>query len=127
MLAKPTLGITEVLDKFSDVEFTCEYKYDGERAQIHILDDRTVQIYSRNAENTTGRYPDIVQRITEQLKDSVTNVVLDAEAVAYDEEEGLLPFQVSSATKLPAQPMVVFLIASALVLWLYHFSRPSFL
>lgn len=28
---------TQVLDKFQDKPFTCEYKYDGERAQVHIL------------------------------------------------------------------------------------------
>ena len=45
MLAKPTTGISEVLDKFTDQEFTCEYKYDGERAQIHLLENGKVFIY----------------------------------------------------------------------------------
>ena len=45
MLAKPTTGISEVLDKFTDQEFTCEYKYDGERAQIHLLESGKVFIY----------------------------------------------------------------------------------
>lgn len=34
MLAKATTGVGEVLDKFSGIEFTCEYKYDGERVQV---------------------------------------------------------------------------------------------
>jgi DNA ligase-1 len=34
MLAKATTGVGEVLDKFSGTEFTCEYKYDGERVQV---------------------------------------------------------------------------------------------
>lgn len=37
MLAKPTKAITEVLDRFEGKKFTCEYKYDGERAQVRIL------------------------------------------------------------------------------------------
>jgi DNA ligase-1 len=37
MLAKPTTGVGEVLDKFTGCEFTCEYKYDGERVQVRLL------------------------------------------------------------------------------------------
>lgn len=99
MLAKPTNGVSEVLDKFSDCEFTCEYKYDGERAQIHLWHDDSeqlqVQIYSRNAENNTPKYPDLVQRMPSCLKEGVRSAVLDCEAVAYDEQDNrILPFQV---------------------------------
>ncbi|KAM0946716.1 putative DNA ligase (ATP) [Dioscorea sansibarensis] len=97
MLAKPTKAVSEILDKFQGMEFTCEYKYDGERAQIHYMEDGSVEIYSRNAERNTGKYPDVVNYVSRFKKLSVKSFVLDCEIVAYDrEKKKILPFQVLS-------------------------------
>ena len=63
MLAKPTKAIGEVLDRFEDKRFTCEYKYDGERAQLHKLADGTVGVFSRNSEDMSKKYPDLVEQL----------------------------------------------------------------
>ncbi|CAI0398006.1 unnamed protein product [Linum tenue] len=97
MLAKSTKAVSEILNKFQDIEFTCEYKYDGERAQIHYMEDGTVEIYSRNAERNTGKFPDVVATISRLKKSSVKSFILDGELVAYDREKNkILPFQILS-------------------------------
>nr|GMD71282.1 DNA ligase 1 [Ipomoea batatas] len=97
MLAKATKGVSEIVDKFQDKEFTCEYKYDGERAQIHYMENGSVEIYSRNAERNTGKFPDVVAAISRLKKPSTTSFVLDCELVAYDrEKQKILPFQILS-------------------------------
>ena len=63
MLAKPTKAITEVLDRFEGKEFTCEYKYDGERAQVHMLEGGEIAVFSRNSENMSAKYPDLVEQV----------------------------------------------------------------
>ncbi|XP_042665267.1 DNA ligase 1 isoform X2 [Centrocercus urophasianus] len=100
MLAQPARCVSELLKRFEEAAFTCEYKYDGERTQIHVLDSGAVFIYSRNQENTTAKYPDLVERIPKVLKPGVRSCILDAEAVAWDKvTKQLQPFQVLMTRK----------------------------
>ena len=105
MLAKPTKSIGEVLDRFQGVEFTCEYKYDGERAQVHLMDTGEVRVYSRNSEDMSQRYPDLVAIVKDFVRlldpqNPPKLMILDCEAVAYDREaKKILPFQVLSTRK----------------------------
>ena len=111
MLAKPTKAIGEVLDRFEGQAFTCEFKYDGERAQVHGFlgsdGQRKVYVFSRNSEDMSVKYPDLMAQIPHCLTDEVQSFVLDAEAVAWKkadaaagETEGrLLPFQELSRRK----------------------------
>ncbi|KAK9455293.1 ATP-dependent DNA ligase [Dipodascopsis uninucleata] len=99
MLAKPTKSLTEVLDRFQDQKFTCEYKYDGERAQIHYSNHET-HVYSRNSEDMSAKYPDIVSAVQRFVKTDTTSFVMDCEAVAWDREQSkILPFQILSTRK----------------------------
>ncbi|KAI0456152.1 ATP-dependent DNA ligase [Xylaria acuta] len=113
MLAKPTKAITEVLDRFENQTFTCEYKYDGERAQIHYVskersDDYiealpgatkeaakgVASIFSRNSEDLSKKYPDILVKLDTWIKEGTKSFVLDCETVAWDvTEKKVLPFQ----------------------------------
>jgi len=112
MLAKPTKAITEVLDKFENKKFTCEYKYDGERSQIHFvskdskidypktaldtnkIDKGVAKIFSRNSEDLSKKYPDILGVLDTWIKPGVESFILDCETVGWDKEERrVLPFQ----------------------------------
>lgn len=69
-----------------------------------MLEDDSVQVYSRNQENNTSKYPDIIARIPNVVKktegEEVKSCVIDAEAVAWDiEKKQILPFQTLSTRK----------------------------
>ncbi|RWS19690.1 DNA ligase 1-like isoform X3, partial [Leptotrombidium deliense] len=71
---------------------TLEYTYDGERAQIHILGSESVKIYSRNLENRSEKYSDVISSIRNAFNGK--NAIIDCEIVAYDKQERkILPFQ----------------------------------
>ncbi|XP_063897462.1 DNA ligase 1 [Helicoverpa armigera] len=106
MLAHPTKQLSHIFDRFESEQFTCEWKYDGERAQIHVPgaaelpDYARAAVFSRNQENNTSKYPDILRRLPALLKPSVWSCVLDCEAVAFDTDtKQILPFQVLSTRK----------------------------
>lgn len=98
MLARPTKAYAMVFDRFQGMPFTCEYKYDGERAQIHILPNGEIAIFSRNFENSTERFPDVKLMIAKAAKkNNVRSCIVDAEVVAVDKATNKrLPFQILS-------------------------------
>ncbi|XP_021737417.1 DNA ligase 6-like isoform X2 [Chenopodium quinoa] len=99
MLAKITNGVAQALKLFQNRAFTCEYKYDGQRAQIHKLDNGSVRIFSRKGDETTSKFPDLVHIIQDLCKPSAESFIIDAEVVGIDRKNGnkFISFQELSA------------------------------
>ncbi|GAU51032.1 hypothetical protein TSUD_291080, partial [Trifolium subterraneum] len=94
MLSNAITSVSKALNKFQNVGFTCEYKYDGERAQIHYMEIGSVEIYSRNAERNTKKFPDVVAAVARLMKRTLSSFVMDCEIVAYDRaKQKILPLQ----------------------------------
>ncbi len=90
MLAERLASAEEILEKLGGRGFA-EYKYDGERMQIHKSGE-TVVIFSRRQENITSQYPDVVEMVRKGV--SAKEAILECEAVPLDPETGeTLPFQ----------------------------------
>lgn len=74
-----------------------ENKYDGFRCQVHKQDD-AVRIFSRNLEETTHMFADIVEGIRKQIQ--AKTAILEGEALSYDPDTGeFYPFQVTMQRK----------------------------
>lgn len=101
----------EIIEKMECV--WAEYKFDGTRVQLHmdkskkletteleqknLFADETperifVKTFTRNLEEVTYQYPDIVEAALNQIE--ATSVIIDGEAVGYDPDTmEFLPFQ----------------------------------
>lgn len=80
-------GVSEVLKCFEEVVFICEYKYDGQRVQIYVLEGGEVKIFSRNQEDNIGKYLDIISCIFKIKFLLVIFFILDIEVVVWDWEK----------------------------------------
>jgi DNA ligase-1 len=90
MLAERASDPNEILTKAGSPALA-EFKYDGERAQIHKKEDK-VWIFSRRLEEITHQYPDVVDMVLKYVKAS--EAIIESEIIAIDPETGdFKPFQ----------------------------------
>lgn len=95
MLGGITRDLGEMLTKLQGRDFSCEFKYDGQRAQVHCDESGKVTIFSRHLEVMTEKYPDLVALVPKIRGEGVSSFILEGEVVAVDRETGdLKPFQI---------------------------------
>ena len=90
MLGSITRDLGEMLTKLQGRDFSCEYKYDGQRAQVHCDENGKVSIFSRHLEVMTDKYPDLVALVPMIRGEGVESFILEGEVVAVDQEKGEL-------------------------------------
>ncbi|BDB97088.1 ATP-dependent DNA ligase [Saccharolobus caldissimus] len=90
MLAERLSDPEEILKKVGGKALV-DYKYDGERAQIHKKGDK-IYIFSRRLENITSQYPDVIDYINSYIEGN--DFIIEGEIVAVDPDSGeMRPFQ----------------------------------
>uniref|UniRef100_A0A7S1XVB2 DNA ligase n=1 Tax=Phaeomonas parva TaxID=124430 RepID=A0A7S1XVB2_9STRA len=109
MLAKMQSSYGAMLETFKGRAFLAEHKYDGMRAQVHVVlgaagGRREVRIFSRNSEDITDRFSDVAEAILESTP-AGKDAIFDGEVCAVDRSKApaqLLPFQ--SLARRPKGP-----------------------
>ncbi len=89
-LAERMPNAEEAVKRLGD-EFAAEPKFDGFRVAVHKNRDK-VELFSRNLENMTHAFPDLVEAI--KLEVHAKSVILEGEAIAFNPTTNeFLPFQ----------------------------------
>ncbi|MEM3947804.1 MAG: ATP-dependent DNA ligase, partial [Metallosphaera sp.] len=90
MLAERLADPAEIMEKVNGNALV-DYKYDGERAQIHKKGE-DIYIFSRRMENITNQYIDVVDYVKKFINGD--NFIIEGEIVPIDPESGeMRPFQ----------------------------------
>lgn len=90
MLAERVKSPEEAWEK-TNGNLAADFKYDGERMQIH-KDGEKVLIFSRRLENITYQFPDVIYIVRNHVK--ADKVIIEGEAIAIDKDTGeFRPFQ----------------------------------
>lgn len=86
MLAKAGEGVAQALRALGSAPAgaLAEFKYDGMRAQVHMAPGGQVWVFSRNCEDRTAAFPDVVQQVRDAAAGGAASLILDAEVVAVD-------------------------------------------
>ena len=90
MLARISDGVADAFNQIDENNVLVEYKYDGMRAQIHINKqgfdttsmDSMVKIFSRNSEDRTQSFSDVIENVVKSLRDDISEAIFDSEIVA---------------------------------------------
>ncbi|KAI1424235.1 hypothetical protein F5Y12DRAFT_467821 [Xylaria sp. FL1777] len=90
MLGSITRDLSEMLTKLQGRDFACEFKYDGQRAQVHCDERGKVSIFSRHLEVMTDKYPDLVALVPQIRGEGVGSFIMEGEVVAVDQTTGEL-------------------------------------
>ena len=109
MLSNRVQELEEIKDHIPGM-VSVEEKYDGERIQAHIKKTGEISLFSRQQENITHQYPDIIEGLKKSFIGKEAIIEGEVVAVAYDvnksrrpkgvgtptaaSEERLLPFQI---------------------------------
>jgi DNA ligase 1 len=90
MLAERLASAEEILEKLGGA-CIAEYKYDGERVQVHKKGDKVI-LFSRRLERISNQYPDAVELFKRNIL--ADEAIFEGECVAVDLETGeMRPFQ----------------------------------
>ena len=92
--AKPS-SVSEAGDQeAAKIEAFLEDKYDGMRAQVHCGENGRIAIYSRNKEEITQSFPELVEAFS-SVNDEIGGLIFDGEILGWDFATGqALPFAV---------------------------------